>query len=132
ALSTSLKTREQLLTAQKESLRLALEQLRRIAEQKEHFEARLAQLRATEEFLNLQQVASPLRVDEGPVADIKNTLDQVEQGQEVEREKRILEGQFGSRPSEAAQPCCPTVNTQEIRTFLGVPTNGQPKVASNK
>ena len=106
--------------------------IRRIHERKAHFEARLAQLDATEEYLNLQAVSSQLRVDEGPVADIKNTLDSIEQSQEVEKEKRILESQFGTRPSGAAQPCCPTVNTQEIRTFLGVPTNGQPKVASSK
>jgi len=132
ALTTSLKTREQLLAAQQQSLQLSHEQLRRIAEQKGHFEARLAQLQATEEFLNLQQVSSPLRVDEGRVADIKNTLDSIEQGQEVEKEKRTLEGQFGSRPSGAAQPSCPNVNTQEIRTFLGIPTATQPKVASNE
>jgi hypothetical protein len=132
ALDTSLKTREQLLAAQRESLRLAHEQLRRIAEQKGHFEARLAQLDATEEYLALQAVSSPLRIDEGPVADIKNTLDSIEQSQEVEKEKRVLESQFGSRPNTAAQPCCPAVNTQEIRSFLGVPTNGQAKVASSK
>jgi chromosome segregation ATPase len=131
ALNTSLKTREQLLAAQQQSLQLAHEQLRRITEQKGHFEARLAQLDATEEYLGLQQVSSPLRFDEGRVADIKNTLDSIEQGQEVEKEKRILEGQFGSRPSTATEPCCPNVNTQEIRTFLGVPTGTRPKVASN-
>ena len=130
--NTSLKTRDQLLKAQQQSLQLAHEQLRRIAEQKGHFEARLAQLAATEEYLGLQQISSPLRIDEGRVADIKNTLDAIEQDQETAKEHRILEEQYGTRPNRAAEPCCPTVNTQEIRTFLGVPTNGQPKVASSK
>jgi multidrug efflux pump subunit AcrA (membrane-fusion protein) len=132
ALDTSLKTREQLLRAQQQSLQLAHEQLRRIAEQKGHFEARLAQLEATEEYLNLQAVSSPLRIDEGRVADIKNTLDAIEQGQETAKEQRILENQFGPRPNRPAEPCCPNVNTQEILNFLGVPTNGQSKVASSK
>jgi multidrug efflux pump subunit AcrA (membrane-fusion protein) len=132
ALNTSLKTREQLLAAQQQSLQLAHEQLRRIAEQKGHFEARLAQLEATEEYLNLQQISSPLRIDEGRVADIKKTLDEIEQGQETAKEQRILENQYGARPNRAAEPCCPTVNTQEIRSFLGVPTGNQPKVASSK
>jgi chromosome segregation ATPase len=130
ALDTSLKTRKQLLDAQQKSLDLAHEQLRRISEQKGHFEARLAQLEANEEYLNLQQIASPLRVDDNRVADIKNTLDAIEQGQEVEKEKRALEGQYSSRPSGPAQPCCPAVNTEEIRTFLGVPTSNRPKVVS--
>ncbi len=132
AADTNLKTREKLLAAQQKSINLALEQLRKIAEQKGLFEARLAQLQATEEHLGLQQVTSPLRVDEGRVADIKNTLDSIEQAQETEQEARILHGQFGPKTQGASSSCCPAVNTQEIRTFLNVPAGNNPKVANNK
>jgi hypothetical protein len=132
AVDKNLKIREQVLTAQKRAIQLAKEQLSKIAEQKSLFEARLAQLRANEEHLNLESIATPLRFDEGRVADIKNTLDAVEQGQEVEREKRTLETQYGSRPRTADEPeCCPAVNTHEVRNFLGATTTNE-KVANNK
>ena len=133
AVDGNLKSREQVLAAQKQAIRLAHEQLRKISEQKSLFEARLAQLQATEENLNLQQIASPLRVDEGRVADIKNTLDAVEQGQEVEQQKRTLESQYGGRVNAGPRANRPSVNPQEIRRFLGQPTAaGKEKVASSK
>jgi chromosome segregation ATPase len=131
-LDSSLKSREELLTAQRHNVQLAHKQLRAISQQKASFQTRLAHLEATEEHLNLQQITAPLRVDQGRVADIKNTLDAVEQSQEVEKEKRILEGQFTTEPSRGRRSSQPTVNLQEIRTFLGVPAGTREKVASDK
>jgi hypothetical protein len=132
AADASLKSREQLLTAQKQNIALAHKQLGKIIEQKRHFEVRLAQLEATEEHLSLQQVTSPLRMDQNRVADIKNTLDSIQQSQEVDVIRRELEQQFDTQPNRAPRTTTPTVNTQEIRTFLGVQTSTQTKVTSNK
>jgi chromosome segregation ATPase len=131
-LDASLKSREALLAAQKQNVRLAHQQLAKIAEQKRLFEVRLAQLEANEEFLSLQQIATPLRVDQGRVADIKNTLDAVEQSQDVEKEKRVLEGQYNTPRNGTPRSGAPTVNTQEIRDFLGAQTGSSPKVATSK
>jgi hypothetical protein len=130
AVDKNLKIREKVLTSQRRAIQLAKEQLSKISEQKSLFQARLEQLKANEEHLALESIATPLRFDEGRVADIKNSLDGVEQGQEVEREKRTLETQFGSRPRTAEEPeCCPAVNLQEVRSFLGVTTTNS-KVAT--
>jgi len=129
----SLKSREKLLAAQKQNVRYATEQLSKISDQKHEFEVRLAQLEATEEHLTLQQIASPLRVDQTRVADIKNTLDVIQQGQEVEAIKRQLEETFGTKTNgPGGRPAAPTVNTQEVRSFLGVPstTTSAPKVVT--
>jgi chromosome segregation ATPase len=128
----SLKSREQLLKAQEQNIAFAHKQLSKIVEQKRNFEVRLAQLEATEEHLNLQQVTSPLHFDESRVADIKNTLDAIQHSQQADVIRRQLEERYGARPHTGTQPEIPTVNMQEIRTFLGVPTNGQPNVASSK
>jgi chromosome segregation ATPase len=127
------KSREKLLAAQKQNVRYAHQQLTKILEQKREFEVRLAQLEAAEENLNLQQIASPLRVDPGRIADIKNTLDAIQQGQEVERQKRLLEEQYGTKLSNGTPPAStPTVNMQEIRSFLGVPASTPTKVAGSR
>ncbi len=132
-LDASLKSREALLAAQKKNVQLAHQQLSKIAEQKRHFEERLAQLEANEEFLNLQQIATPLPLDQGRVADIKNTLDAVEQSQDTEKERRNLEGQYSPRRPGGQRSEVPSVNLQEIRNFLGVPssTPAAPKVAAS-
>src|SRR5947209_6722199 len=95
-LDASLKSRKELLAAQKQNVRLAHQQLAEIATQKRRFETRLAQLEANEEYLNLRGITTPLPFDQGRVADIKNTLDAVEQSQDVEKEKRTLEGQYSA------------------------------------
>jgi DNA repair exonuclease SbcCD ATPase subunit len=132
AADVSLKSREQLLAAQRQNIALAHKRLSKIAEQKRNFELRLAQLEATEEHLNLEQVTAPLAMDQGPVPDIESTLNAIQHSQESEMIRRKLEEQYSSRPNTPLQPSLPTVNTQEIRGFLGVPTGTQPKVASSK
>jgi septation ring formation regulator EzrA len=131
-LDASLKSREALLAAQKQNVRLAHQQLGKIAEQKRHFEERLAQLAANEEYLNLQQIATPLRFDDCRVADIKNTLDAVEQSQDTEKEKRDLEGQYSTRRNGTPRSEAPAVNTQEIRNFLGLPASAPAAVTTSK
>jgi len=130
----SLKSREQLLSAQKENLRLARQQLTKIREQQRQFEVRLVQLETTEEHLKLQQIATPLRLDQGDVAAIKNRLDALQHGQDIEKERRVLQGQFLPRPGRpAAVPGAPAVSPQEIRNFLSAPAaTGAPKVVSSK
>jgi chromosome segregation ATPase len=131
-LDASLKSRKALLAAQRENVRLAHQQLSKIADQKRHFEERLAQLEANEEYLKLQQVATPLRFDDGRVADIKNTLDSVEQSQDTEKEQRALEGQYSTRRNGAQRSEVPTVNMQEVRNFLGLPSDTPAAVAKNQ
>ncbi len=128
-----LKSREKLLAAQKKTLQLAHEQLTRIMQQKTEFEVRLAQLEAAEEDLNLKAITTPLRLDQTRVAEIKSTLDGVQKSQEIEAIKRSLEERYSGRPASQPTAAAPTVDLNEVRTFLGVPCCPEaPAVAENK
>jgi hypothetical protein len=132
-LDAGLKAREQLLAAQKKSIRLAREQLARIVEQKRNFEVRLAQLEVTEEHLNLEEITTPLRTDRGRVAAIKNRLDAIQQSQDVAREIRNIAKEFLPRGSGNSTSNLPPVNPDDILNFLNGPrTTGAPSVASTK
>jgi len=132
-LDASLKAREQLLAAQKKSVRLAQEQLARILEQKRNFEVRLAQLQATEEQINLEEIATPVQTDRGRVAAIKRQLDAIQQSQEVAGERRNLAKEFLPRGNGSSPSNRPAVNPDDVLNFLNGPrTTGTPSVASTK
>jgi len=122
-----LKSREKLLAAQQKMLQAAKDQLGNIAQLKEQFETRLADLQAHEQDLMLQQAATPTGISQTQIDDIRRTLDRIQQAQEVEGIRLNLEKQFAPRAGSA--PSTPQADLTEIRTFLGV-RPAQPKVAS--
>jgi chromosome segregation ATPase len=130
---STLKSREQILVSLKRSVELSRKQLNTIAEQKRNFEARLARIEATQEYLNLRAVASPTPGGQGPVDDIERSMKDLERRLEVDVEKGRLEEQFRSQPTDGSRPGGSEVNTAQIRTELGAtaPT-AAPKVANNK
>ena len=65
----------------------------------------MAELEAEEATLKVARVQTPLPMDEGRIADIKNTLDRIAHNQSVEQNKRILQQQYGARINDAVRPC---------------------------
>ena len=128
----NLKSRKELLAAQRQNVRRAEAQVSKMRDQKRRWKSRLDELQANEEYLSLQKVVTPLTTDSTRSADIENTLNTVAHSQETEKVRRNLEQQYLGSGNHAAPGCCPSVNPQEIRTFLGVPGSNSPKVANNK
>lgn len=100
-LEVTLKTKETLLDAEQQFVAASLDQLDKMVSQKREFETRLAQLQANESIIQASKVSSPVKSDEGRIAEIKNALDQIEQSQAIEKERRLLEQQFGPRIGDA-------------------------------
>jgi chromosome segregation ATPase len=127
-----LAAKEKLLEAEQQNVAASLEQLDKLVSQKREFEIRLAQLEAEEAVLHASRVSTPLKSDDGRVADIKNSLDNVEHGQAVEKEKRALEQQYGSKIADAQPSAPPAVDTSEVRNHLQGTTNtGNNKVSQD-
>jgi chromosome segregation ATPase len=112
-------TKEKLLDAEARNLAATRDQLQKLIDQKRDFEIRLAELEAEEATLKVARVQTPLQTDEGRIADIKRTLDQIAHSQSVEQQKRLLQQQYGSRISDA-QPSVQgqSVDLDEIRDYL--------------
>jgi len=129
-----LKSRRALLDAQKKTLQTAEAKLSQMRRQQAEFAQRLATLEAAEEDLTLKAITTPLRLDQSRVAEIKNTLDNVQKSQEIEAIKRSLEERFTNRQGDPAPEQAPTVDLNEIRQFLGdQPCCPEaPKVAKSK
>jgi len=128
-----LQSQEQLLDAQRKNLSVTHEQLSKMMEQKREFEVRLAQLEVQEEHLKLQRITTPIRVDENRIADIKATLDAIEQGQEVDRAKLDLLQQYAGKLTPRTPGNQPAPDVAAIRSYLeGIPTAPANVTASDK
>jgi chromosome segregation ATPase len=132
-LELSVVTKERLLEAEAKNLAAIHDQLNKLTTQKREFEIRLATLEAEEATLKVARVQTPLVTDEGRVADIKNTLDRIEQSQVVEQNQHLLQQQYGSKIGDAQpQIQVRAVDVDEIRDYLqGIRTSGT-KVVDNK
>jgi chromosome segregation ATPase len=122
-LEVHLATKEKLLEAEIKNLAVTRDQLDKLIGQKREFEIRLAQLEAEEATLRVVRIQTPLQTDDSRVADIKRTLDRIEQSQSVEQNIRVLEQQYGPRIADA-QPNTPVgvLDLDEIRGYLqGIP-----------
>jgi len=127
-----LAAKEKLLDAEQQNVAASLEQLDKLVSQKREFEIRLAQLEAEEAVLSASRVSTPLKTDDGRVADIKNALDSIEQSQAVEGQRRQLEQQYGTKIADAQPNAPPAVDTNEVRNHLqGTANPGTTKVAQD-
>jgi len=116
---THLKSQERLLEAQRKNLGSTHEQLSKMMEQKREFEIRLAQLEAQEAELKLARITTPLRVDDSRFADIRRTLDSIEQGQEVDQAELQLLQQYGSKLTPRLNSSSQTApDVAAIRSYL--------------
>jgi hypothetical protein len=133
-LEIHLASKEKLLDAEVKNLAATREQLDKLIGQKREFEIRLAQLEAEEAILKVVKIRSPLVTDESRVADIKNTLDRIEHGQQVDQNKHVLQQQYGSKIGDA-QPVEPVAaaDLSEIRNYLqGVSESAYKAVTTSK
>jgi chromosome segregation ATPase len=129
-LEVNVTTQQKLLDAQRQNLNATIEQLGKLVDQKREFEIALAQIQADEEMLRVTQITTPLPTDEGRVADIANTLNQLRQAQDVERERRILEQQYGTKVGDAQPQVPPVGDLTAVRDYLeGHGTAANTKVA---
>ena len=133
-LEVNLASKEKLLEAEVKNLAATRDQLDKLISQKRDFEIRVAQLEAEEATLKLASIQTPLFTDDGRVADINRTLEQIAHGQEVEVTKRQLQQQYGSKIADA-QPSNVQVGTldlDEIRGYLQGTPETAVKVGQNK
>lgn len=113
-----LNSQEQLLDAHRKNLSVTHEQLSKMMEQKREFEIRLAQLEVQEEHLKLQRITTPITIDESRIADIKATLDAIEQGQEVDAAKVQLLQQYNGKLSTRPTGTLAATDVAAIRAYL--------------
>ncbi len=127
-----LAAKEKLLEAEQQNVAASLEQLDKLVSQKREFEIRLAELEAEEAVLSASRVTTPLKTDEGRVADIKNSLDNIQRGQEVEKEHRALQQQYGTKIGDAQPSAPPAVDLNEVRNHLqGTTSTGTSKASQD-
>jgi len=132
-LETNLAAKERLLDAEQQYVAACLDQLEKLVTQKREFEVRLAELEAQESLMNARRVTMPMKSDDGRVADIKSALDQIEQSQMIETERRQLEAQFGTTIADApANVQAGTVDVNEIRDHLTGKVNVNSKAVPNQ
>jgi hypothetical protein len=128
-IEVNLSTREKLLEAQRKNLSATLDQLGKLVTQKREFEIRLAQLEAEEALLQAQGTVTPLKTDDTRVADIENTLKQIERDQAVQIEKMKMQATFGTSTNDAPAQTPAVGNPGEIRSYLQGNTTKTEKVA---
>jgi hypothetical protein len=126
----TLAAQQKLLEAERQNLVASLEQLGKLVDQKREFEIAIAQIEAEEAVLRAESVSNPLKMDEGPVADIANDLKALRQAQDVDRERRDLERQYGSKIGDAQPQGPPVADLTAVRDYLeGRGTTANTKVA---
>jgi chromosome segregation ATPase len=125
----NLETQQKLLDAESQNLSATIDQLQKLVEQKREFEIAIAKIEAEEAVLRAQGVSSPLKADDGRVADLSNSIKNLLHAQEVERERRLMALQFGENIGEAAGPVVDVGNLAAIRDDLQGKTNTTTKVA---
>jgi chromosome segregation ATPase len=128
-LEVNLDTQEKLLGAQRQNLAATIDQLGKLVDQKREFEIAQAELEANEEMLKATAILHPLKTDDSHVADIANSQKEIRQAQEVERERRALEQQYGSKIGDAQPPVVPVGDLSAIRDHLEGRTTPATKVA---
>jgi len=128
-LEAHMASREKLLEAENRNLAATRDQLDKLISQKREFEIRLAQLEAEEATLEVARIRTPLVTDEGRVADIKKTLDRIEQAQNVEQFEHVLGQQYGTKIGDAQPEAQPrAVDLNEIRSHLQGKSGSEAKV----
>jgi hypothetical protein len=124
-----LQSQEEILKAETDHLRGLKEDWDNLVEQRENFRLQLVRLRAREAKLGAERTRAPARYDAGRVADIANTLKAVEEAQEVEEERRLLERQASGRLSSRNRPGA-SVDLGAIESHLNGKAKTPSKVAS--
>jgi len=100
--------KEKFLDAERKNLTATLDQLDKLVTQKREFEIKLAELEAELELLRARGTSCPLQTDEGRVADISNSLKEIELALKIRAEEYNLQQHYGSKIGDA-QPSVPPV-----------------------
>jgi chromosome segregation ATPase len=130
-LDAQLKNKEKLLEAHQNNIRAVQDQLAKLAEQKQVFEIRLAQLEAAERRIEANSVVTPLKVDNTRWADISRTLDEIERRQEEIVTQQELEQKYATQ-NGTTSAVRPSANLNEIEAFLGLKGTTSAKAETSK
>ncbi len=125
----NLKTLRQVLEAKEKSLKATQEQLAKVVSKKREYEARLADLEALDQSLQVARIASDIKIDSGRATQIEDALRRLEDKLNADRtELDMRRGDVGNL--NLFEQESPPLDLQAIRNYLEGQDNG--KVANNK
>lgn len=91
-----LKSREQLLEAKEKALDAARQQMAEMREQKRELEVQVAQLEAEVKTVRLAQSRCKVQLDDSRLAEIKNSLNELQNRLKIEKTAAELQGEFAN------------------------------------
>jgi chromosome segregation ATPase len=91
-----LKSREQLLEAKEKALDAARQQVAEMREQKRELEVQVAQLEAEVKTVRLAQTRCKVQLDDSRLAEIKNSLNELQNRLKIEKTAAELQGEFAN------------------------------------
>jgi chromosome segregation ATPase len=129
-LEKNVKAQQQMLEAKETSLKATQEQLAKIVAMKREFEVRLTELEAMDQSLQVQRIASDIKIDQSRPTHIKDSLEAMHKRLDADRiELETRKGEFANIDLFEPQP--EPVDLGTIRGYLE--GNEAPaKVANNK
>jgi len=111
-----LKSREKLLSVQKQKKDLAEQQLNTLFSKKRELEVRIAQAEARLSELRMQQARTNSVRGDNTLAEVNELLGDLERETELENVKAQLDQQYNTKPAGTE----PAVSADEMREWLGV------------
>jgi chromosome segregation ATPase len=125
----NLKTQRQVLEAKEKSLKATQEQLAKVVSKKREYEARLAELEALDQSLQVARIASDIKIDNSRATQIEDALRKLEDKLRADgAELEMKRGDANNLNLFDREPELPDV--QASRDYLEGKDNG--KVANNK
>jgi len=113
-----LATKEKLLNAERTNLTATFDQLDKLVSQKREFEIKLAELEAEVEMLRARSTTCPLPTDDGRVADIANSLKEIEQALKVQTTTIELQQHYGTKIGDAQPSVQPVTDLNTVLDHL--------------
>jgi chromosome segregation ATPase len=126
----NLKTKQQVLEAKEKSLKATQEQLAKVVSKKREYEARLAELEALDQSLQVARIASDIKIDNSRATQIEDALRKLEDKLRADGAELDLRRGENANLNLFEQEPAP-LDLQALRSYLeGNDANG--KVANNK
>jgi chromosome segregation ATPase len=124
------KAQQDMLEAKEASLKATQEQLAKVVTKKREYEVRLAQLEALDQSLQVQRIASDIKIDTSRATQIEDALQSVEKRLAADSEElKLRAGEIANNAINLFEREPEVPDLSAIRTFL---EGGEPKVAANK
>ncbi len=125
----NLKTKQQVLEAKEKSLKATQEQLAKVVSKKREYEVRLAQLEAMDQSLQVQRIASDIKIDNSRATQIEDALRKLEDKLRADGAELDMKRGENANLNLFEQEPAP-LDLQALRSYLE--GNDANKVANNK